>query len=334
MRISDAAPVGWDGNIPFPTLSTAFARAARTTGMRALFATDGASRALILIRSVPVLFCRRWTTRAKVYVSTARSEFVTAVVSALRARGVSYVRLGDAVWGGLSATTVSGNMTVITSHLMTFNAGLKESETLARMDSKTRAHLRKAMRDGVLVEEIRDESGLAAFCRLVEETRERMRARDVAAAAPISYFRAAFREMVPRGEALFLLARAQGAPLAGAVFLVSAQRMSYYLGASTRDRALTVRHGPTAVFWEAMRLAHARGIPTFDLGAVTPVADPRHPHHSVYRFKRGFGGRLEEIHGGEVRLSPLSCYLQDHLLAPAWKRLYPMYFSLFARPSC
>ena len=205
MRITDAAPVDWDGNIPFPTLSTAFARAAGTTGMRALFATDSASQALILIRSVPVPFCRQWTTRAKVYVSTSRSEFVTALVTALRARGVSYVRLGDAVWGGLSATTVSGNMTVTTSHLMTFDAALNESEALARMDSKTRAHLRKAIRNGVRVEEIRDESGLAGFCRLVEETRERMRARDVAAAAPISYFRAVFREMVSRGEALFLL---------------------------------------------------------------------------------------------------------------------------------
>jgi hypothetical protein len=333
IRITDVAPADWDGRIPFPTLSTAFARAARTTGMRALFAGDGVSQALVLLRSVPIPLVRRWTTRAKVYVSTARKGFVAGLITALRARGVSYLRLGDAVWGGSGPAVACEGMATITTHLMTFDATVSEADALARMEPKTRAHLRKSLRDGVVVEEIRDEPGLRAFCRLVEETGERMRARAVAAATPASYFRAVFREMVPRGEAIFLLARAEGWPLAGGLFLVSRERMSYYLGASTRDRALTARHGPTAVFWEGMRLAHTRRIPSFDLGAVTPTDDPEHPHHSVYRFKRGFGGRVEAMHGGEIVLSPLSWRLQERVLVPAWKWLYPLYFSLVARQS-
>ena len=328
LRLIDVAPAGWDERIPFPVMSTAFARAARTTGMRPLFATDGLHQALILLRSAP--FIRRWTVRAKVYAATAHRGFVAAVIAALRARGAAYVRLGDAVWGGAAADACDG-MKTVTTYLMSFDAAVSEAEALARMEPKTRAHLRKSIRNGVAVEEIRDESGLAAFLRLAGETRERMRARDVAATTPHAYFRTVFSEMVPRGEAIFLLAHAQGAPLAGALFLVSRERMTYYLGASTRDRALTARHGPTAVFWAGMRLAHARGIPTFDLGAVTPTDDPAHPHHSVYRFKRGFGGRVEPMHGGELVLSPLSCRFQDRVLAPAWKWLYPLYFRLATR---
>jgi hypothetical protein len=330
LRVSHVAPAGWDCRIPFPTLSTAFARAARTTGMEALFATDGDSQALILVRSAPIPLVRRWTARAKVYVSSARKGFIAALVPALRTRGVAYVRFGDAVWGGDVPADTCDGMTRLTTHLMTFDATVGEAEAMGRMDSKTRAHVRKSIRDGVVVEEILTESSLAAFCRLAEETSERMRARDVAATTPSSYFRAVFREMVPRGEAVFLLARAQGCPLAGGLFLVSRDRMSYYLGASTRDRALTARHGPTAVFWEGMRLARVRGIPTFDLGAVTPTDDPRHPHHSVYRFKRGFGGRVEAMHGAEVVFSPLSRRFQDLVLVPAWKWVSPVYFWLTA----
>ena len=77
-----------------------------------------------------------------------------------------------------------------------------------------------------------------------------------------------------------------------------------------------------------MRLAHARGIPSFDLGAVTLTDDPAHPHHSVYQFKRGFGGTVAPLHGAEMVLSPMKCGFQDHVVLPAWKRLYPMYLWL------
>src|SRR5262249_49896868 len=72
-------------------------------------------------------------------------------------------------------------------------------------------------------------------------------------------------------------------------------------------------------------LARRRRIAHFDLGAVTPTDDPAHPHHSVYRFKRGFGGTVEALQGGEVVLSPVKCRFQDHVVLPVWKHVYPWY---------
>jgi hypothetical protein len=331
MRLSRVAPFGWDASVAFPMLSTPFARAARTMGLSALYAMDGAGRALVLLRAVPIPVLRWWTMRAKVYVDADRSSFVPQLVAALRDLGVSYVRLGDAAWGLPAAAGACDGMTSITTHLMTFDATLDEAAALARMSAKTRWQLRRAARERVVVEEVRDEPALDAFCALASETHERMRARDVAAAVPEAFYRAVFEAMAPRGDAMLLLARASAAPLAGALFLVSKTRMTYYHGASTRDRALTALNGPTALFWRAMRIAHERGIPSFDLGAVTPTEDPSHPHHSVYHFKRGFGGAVEPLHGAEVVLSPLKCRFQDRILMPAWKRMYPVYLAAVGR---
>jgi hypothetical protein len=330
MRISEVAPVGWDDGIVFPMLSTAFARASRTLGQRPFYLSDGLSRALVLLRSLPGPLSW-WTSRAKVYVDSGRPGFLADVIDTLRARGVSYARIGDAAWGLPVASLACAGLTHLTTHLLTFDATLSEAETLGRMSAKTRWQLRRSAREGVRVDAITTQRDLDAFCELVNETRDRMRARDLAAALPVAFYRAVFQEMVPRGDALFVQAQAGGRALAGGLFFVSLERMTYYHGASTRDRAVTALNGPTAMFWHALTLARKRGIRQFDLGAVTPTDDPAHPHHSVYHFKRGFGGRLEELHSAEVLLSPLRCRFQERVVLPAWKRMYPLYLSLVGR---
>jgi hypothetical protein len=300
-------------------------------GLRSLYAIDGTGRALILLRSLPVPLVRPWTTRAKVYVDADRPTFVAALVEKLHDLGVPYARLGDAAWGLPPAAGTCDGMRPITTHLMTFDATVDEPTACARMAAKTRSQLRRATRENVIVEEVCDIAGLDAFCALVAETQQRMRTRDVAAALPEMFYRTVFDEMVPRGDALLLLARAGAAPLAGGLFFLTKTRMSYYHGASTRDRTLTVLNGPTALFWHAMRLAYERGIPSFDLGAVTPTNDPAHPHYSVYHFKRGLGGEVMTLHSGEVVLSLLKWRFQERMVLPAWKRVYPLYLAVVGR---
>jgi hypothetical protein len=333
MHITDVPPPDWNEDLQFPTLSTGFAHAARTTGQRALYATDGSGRALVLLRALPGPFLRWWTTRAKAYVQADRPAFVRAVVEALRARGASYVRLGDSLWGLPPEAGRCDGMVMTTAHRIGFDATVSDEAAFARMEGKTRAQIRKSERAGVRVEEVADETGLADFCGLLDETQARMRARQVTAALPRAYFTEVFRQMVPQGQAVFLLGRVNGRAVAGGLFLVSPDRMTYYVGASTRDRALTATNGPSAVFWHAMRLAHKLGLRHFDLGAVTPTDDPTHPHHSVYHFKQGFGGTMEQMLGGEVELSPLKCRFQDHVVRPAWKRLYPFYLRMTTQAS-
>jgi hypothetical protein len=161
------------------------------------------------------------------------------------------------------------------------------------------------------------------------ETGERMRVRDVAAVYPPAYFQTILHEMVPRRQAVMFIARAGHTPLAGGTFVMNAERFAHIHGCSTRDRELTPKQGPTAIFWHAMRDASARGCAIFDMGAVTPTNDPHHPHASVYEYKRLWGGRLQQIRSAELVVSPWKHRVQESLLAPLWDRLHPLYLRVF-----
>src|SRR5574341_11102 len=154
---------------------------------------------------------------------------------------------------------------------------------------------------------------------------------NLGAVYPEGFFWAIFHEMVPRRQAVFLLARAEASPLAGGVFFLSPERMSYFHGVSTRDRALTGKQGPTAMFWHAMCLGHLWGIKRFDMTSVTPTEDPRHPNYSVYNFKRGWGGMLIEKYCAEIVIAPVRHYFQQRVLSRAFDVVHPLYLRATAR---
>ena len=45
--------------------------------------------------------------------------------------------------------------------------------------------------------------------------------------------------------------------------------------------------------WTGMRIARQRGCISYEMGAVSPTVDDAHPFNCLYRFKTGFGGRIE-----------------------------------------
>src|SRR4051794_32071948 len=105
MQISETAPRDWDARVDFPTLSSGFAEAAATVGHRPLYVTEGDASALVLVRALPIPLLRSWTARAKVQVSRGDAAFVRRLVAGLAARGITQVRVGDAVCG-LSRDTI------------------------------------------------------------------------------------------------------------------------------------------------------------------------------------------------------------------------------------
>jgi hypothetical protein len=56
--------------------------------------------------------------------------------------------------------------------------------------------------------------------------------------------------------------------------------------------------------------------------------DRDHPHHSVYQFKRQFGGPMEAVTSGEVVLSRAKYTFQERVMMPVWKRFHPLYMRL------
>lgn len=332
MRIVATPPADWDSRITFSTLSRGFAEASATLGHRPLYAYDDDDAAVIFARRLAVPGLRSWTTRARVLLNHGHEGFVRELLGLLAEGGVSYVRVGDAVSplprhlrGGLPG------LGVIVHHLIVHDPRAEDDELMAAMDGHARTQIRRAARENVEVSEVRTESELRDYYRLAAETAARMRTQDVGAAYPDAFFLSVFRAMVPRGQAMFLMARANDAPLAGALFLLSSERMTYFHAASTRDPELAPKQGPSAIIWHALRQARKRGV-RFDLGAATP-SDPGHPNYTVWEVKRRFGGQVETTASGRVILSRTKYAFQERVMLPMWKRLHPLYMRVAGAPA-
>lgn len=167
---------------------------------------------------------------------------------------------------------------------------------LARMKPKTRYNIRLSARKKVHVRDAGVE-GLPAWYALYRETARRHGMN----LNSMEYFRAALDVAdsdcdSPAGTHL-LLAEAGKRAVAGIVLAVSGNRATYLYGASSAqsgDRGLMASY---ALQWEAIRLARKSGCNDYDMFGISPAPDPDHPMYGLYRFKTGFGGRIQHREG-------------------------------------
>jgi lipid II:glycine glycyltransferase (peptidoglycan interpeptide bridge formation enzyme) len=168
----------------------------------------------------------------------------------------------------------------------------EEEALLARMHPKTRYNIGLAARRGVSVRPW-DDAG--SFAALMQATATRNR---FGAHTP-EYYRRAYELFHPTGQCELLVAEAEGIPLAALMIFARGERAWYFYGASSDSERQ--RMPAYLLQWEAMRWARRRGCTQYDLWGV-PDADAEQleaefSHRGdglwgVYRFKRGFGGRL------------------------------------------
>ncbi len=189
-----------------------------------------------------------------------------------------------------------------------------EEQWLARMRQKTRYNIRLAARKGVIVHPWKD---VQAFAHMMVETARR----DGFAVHSAAYYRRAYEIFHPGGMCELLVAEFEGQPLAALMVFAHGRRAWYFYGASTnreRNRMPTYR-----LQWEAMRWAKAQGCQVYDLWGI-PDADPeeleaqftkrRDGLWGVYRFKRGFGGRIQRSAGAFDRPYKRAAYALYRLL--------------------
>lgn len=179
------------------------------------------------------------------------------------------------------------DMTVASSLVLDL-AG-SEEEMLGRMKPKTRYNIGLARRKGVSVLEA-DARCLPDFHALYRQTALR---NGFSPCGP-EHFRAMFQSLLSapdRSDLLFLLARHGSDVLAGAIVGISGETATFLYGASSNTKRNLM--APSLMHWTAMRLAREHGCVRYDLGAVSPADTPDHPFHGLYRFKTGFGGRIE-----------------------------------------
>lgn len=168
----------------------------------------------------------------------------------------------------------------------------EEDALLSRMNQKTRYNVRLAGRRGVRVEPWGD---LAGFGQMMVETGER----DSFGIHSRAYYEKAYSAFKAKDECELLVARFEGIPVAAAMIFARGKSAYYLYGASSN---LHREHMPTYLLqWEAILWARSKGCTRYDLWGIPdyPLEALEESFTSrsdglwgVYRFKRGFGGRI------------------------------------------
>jgi peptidoglycan pentaglycine glycine transferase (the first glycine) len=184
---------------------------------------------------------------------------------------------------------------------------------LGNMKQKTRYNIRLAEKKGVHVHLSTD---IELFYQLMLKTSER----EEFGIHSLEYYRKAYELFQPSGRCELFMAEFEGTPLAALLVFAQGERAWYLYGAST---SLYREKMPTYLLqWEAMKWAKNLGCSSYDLWGV-----PDYDQHTlesdfmertdglwgVYRFKRGFGGRVIRSMG-------------------PWDRIYqPLLYNLYLR---
>jgi peptidoglycan pentaglycine glycine transferase (the first glycine) len=167
-----------------------------------------------------------------------------------------------------------------------------DEELIGGFDKDTRYGVRRAEREGVVVETAivaDDTAAIDALHDLVGETQRRAGF----PMPPRERYRTAWRALAREERAVILEARREGELLASGMVVIEGNRSFYLFSGSRREeRGEPKRYASYALQWAMMRLARDRGVRVHDLWGVAPAgAGPEHPWHGVGLFKKGFGGR-------------------------------------------
>ncbi len=167
-------------------------------------------------------------------------------------------------------------------------------DIMASFRSKTRYNIRLAGRKDVTVREATS-ADMPAFNALMQTTGSR---NDFGVHSP-AYYQACYELFAERGDAVILLAEFEGKPLAGVLLVKCGKQCVYLAGGSSNEERN--RMPSYAVQWAAIEWAKAHGCTDYDLwGLPDEDADTLEANFKernddlwgVYRFKRGFNGRV------------------------------------------
>jgi lipid II:glycine glycyltransferase (peptidoglycan interpeptide bridge formation enzyme) len=163
---------------------------------------------------------------------------------------------------------------------------------LANVEGPTRRKIRRAARDGVTVDVVRDPTDHASVSRLAQLVRETER-RTGAHGRGIERIGLAWNELASRGRAAIVEAWFGRRLMAAGMAVIIGDRSFYLFSGSSREAPGQRKHFPSyAMQWEMIRTARRLGSRAHDLwGIEPPGAGPEHPWHGIGTFKRSFGGR-------------------------------------------
>jgi peptidoglycan pentaglycine glycine transferase (the first glycine) len=280
-------------------------------GWSAVRVVTGDCGAQILFRRLPLRFTVAYIPKGPVVSdqsSVINEQFWSDVDDVCRSRHAVFLKIEPDAWEDtLTPTplpkTGEGKVVRSSTHCIqprrTILVDLRgsEEEILARMKQKCRYNIRLAEKKEVTVR-VWDE--VDEFHRMITVTGER----DAFGVHSKEYYRRAYKLLHADRTAELLVAEYAGKPLAALMVCARGKSSWYLYGASTDEERN--RMPAYLLQWEAMRWAKARGAEEYDLWGVPDEDEAtlevsfgtRHDGlWGVYRFKRGFGGRVKRAAG-------------------------------------
>ena len=186
--------------------------------------------------------------------------------------------------------------------------GRSEDELLAGLTQKARYNVRVAIKHGVEIQ-VRGKEALDDFVRLMEVTGKR----DGFSVRTHSYFEGMLDALGDCGR--LYMAYYQSEAVAGAITSNYAGKCCYLYGASDNAHRNVM---PTYLIqWEMMRWAAQTGCSVYDFQGVSGnLSEENNPLYGLYRFKKGFGGQVDEGPGEfDYIYMPLRAKLVSVLIA-------------------
>lgn len=167
-----------------------------------------------------------------------------------------------------------------------------EDELRARMKEKWRYNIGLAARRGVQVRVAETLADVQAWYNLLQITGQR----DQFGIHTLDYYVQAWKLLSRQEQTVLLLAEYEGQLLAGIFVSLFAHEAIYLYGASSNEhRNLMPNY---LLQWEAIRWARQRGAWRYDLWGIPHTDNEGEAMAGVYRFKRGWGGRVVTFAGG------------------------------------
>jgi len=161
-----------------------------------------------------------------------------------------------------------------------------EDELLAGMAEKTRYNIRLGLKHGVRVVEGKSDKDLEVFINLLTETEKRQ---GFYSHYP-EYYRLLFTTL-GRDYCRLLIAYYNKTPLSAIMLFKFKDTLYYPYGGSSL--AIRDKMANYVIHWEAIKLGKKLGCRKYNMwGAYKERAKPDDPWFGIYRFKKGFGGKL------------------------------------------
>jgi hypothetical protein len=210
--------------------------------------------------------------------------------------------------GGKSFPLASSSTAKFYGHRLDLRSGAEE--LLGRFASPVRRAIRKAERNGVSAEVVRNRQAIADFYRLHVQTRRR----HGLPPQPASFFLNIYEHIIKAGLGFVVLAQRRSRPIAAAVFFRFGNNALYKYGAS--DQKFQELRANNLVMWQGIQFLARNGAEKLHFGRTECEND------GLRRFKLSWGTEEETIDYFRVDPSGRKCLVAVPSDSVVHKRIF------------